>query len=75
MALGVPQLLELGAMSDVAIVKEGWLHKRGQCPRGRVGARGLELACRRSWAARGLSGQGPWAAEPCCLRSCFPGRQ
>lgn len=76
MALGVPQLLELGAMNDVAIVKEGWLHKRGQCPRGRVGAGVLELACRlslgwhRDCLARALR-----LESPCRLPPCFPGRQ
>ena len=32
-ALAGPALPEQGTMNDVAIVKEGWLHKRGQCPR------------------------------------------
>lgn len=56
---GCPGLLELGTMNDVAIVKEGWLHKRGQCPRGRGGA-----GVRRWPAGFPLGGVGPvgWLA-------------
>lgn len=40
-ALGGLALPEQGTMNDVAIVKEGWLHKRGQCPWGWARGRGL----------------------------------
>lgn len=69
----MPQLLEPGTMNDVAIVKEGWLHKRGQCPRGRVGAGVLELACGLSLGrhgdrlARALGRRAPAASLPAFL--------
>lgn len=35
MTPGPPRPVAAHSMTDVAIVKEGWLHKRGQCPWGR----------------------------------------
>lgn len=43
-------------MNDVAIVKEGWLHKRGQCPRASP-AEGPELG---PWLFRGRGWTGLW---------------
>ena len=56
-------------MNDVAIVKEGWLHKRGQCPRGRPGARVPSGPAApqwpgAAWAVAARRVRPPWAPGP-----------
>lgn len=50
-------------MNDVAVVKEGWLHKRGQCPRGQPG-RGPEPACGPLGGRCGLGQGRGWVGPP-----------
>lgn len=47
------------SMDDVAVVKEGWLHKRGQCPRAGP-AQGPELG---PWLLRGWRQCGLWLLD------------